>query len=226
MEGSVNIENRRESKYSPERMFISIIYGVLLGYSRPSHMEILSTDSVFKKVAGLAYFPVQSTISRFLGGLKAAAARQIAHLNFDFLMKFRDGFKQIKIITLDMDSHVTTVYGNQQRTGVGYNPKKKGRRSYHPILCFIGETRDYIGGLLRSGKHHTSYNDVPFLKGIIKKLPSHIEKIKLRADSGFFGMEMLRFLVKKSIEFYIVVLMQPAVGSKEDRDDRQLEENR
>ncbi len=214
LEERVKVEGRRESKYSAGRMFVSLLYGVFLGYSRPSHMEVLSTDKVFQRVAGLVGFPVQSTISRFLSGLRVAIARRLALLNFDLLMKFREGFKGFKEITLDMDSHVTPVYGNQQRTGIGYNPKKKGRRSYHPLFCFIGETRDYIAGLFRSGKHHTSYNALPFLKGIIKRVPSHIEKIRLRADSGFFSLELLKFLIRGSIEFYIVVPIQPWVQKK------------
>lgn len=126
-------------------------------------------------------------------------------------MRFRDGLKAPMTITLDLDSHVTTVYGSQQRAGAGYNPKKKGRKSYHPLLCFIGETRDYMGGLLRSGKRHTSYNAVQFLKGIMKKLPSHMEKIRLRADSGFFSLDMIEFLVRKTIDLTVVVPMQPWV---------------
>jgi hypothetical protein len=39
---------------------------------------------------------------------------------------------------------VKTVYGNQQRAKKGYNPKKPGRKSFHPLLCFIGETRDFL----------------------------------------------------------------------------------
>jgi hypothetical protein len=54
-------------------------------------------------------------------------------------------------LTLDLDSLVTPVFGGQQRAAVGYNPKKKGRNSYPTLLCFIGETRDYPGGLFRSG---------------------------------------------------------------------------
>jgi hypothetical protein len=214
LQEKVTVEGRRESKYSVGGMFVSLLYGIFLGYSRPSHMEVLSTDSVFQKAAGLFDFPVQSTISRFLSGLKVKVAHRLALLNFDLLMEFRGGFKGFKEITLDLDSHVTSVYGSQQRTGIGYNPKKKGRKSYHPLFCFIGETRDYIAGLLRSGKHHTSYNAIPFLKGVIKKLPSHIEKIKLRADSGFFSIDMLKFLIRRSIEFYVVVPMQPWVQKK------------
>ena len=214
IENRVKVEGRRKSKYRIGDMLISCLYGMFLGYPRPGQMEILSADRVFQKVAGLVSFPVQSTISRFLNALKVSVAKEIAGFNFDLLMKFRDGFKALKGITLDLDSHVTPVYGTQQRAGLGYNPKKKGRKSYHPLLCFIGETRDYIGGLFRSGTHHTSYNAVKFLKGMIKKLPSHIEDIKLRADGGFFSREMIEYLIKKRIEFYMVVPIQPWVQKK------------
>jgi len=190
------------------------LYGMFLGYPRPGQMEVLSKDEVFQKVTGLISFPVQSTISRFLSGLKVAVALQLASLNFDLLLKFRDGFRGFTRLTLDLDSHVLSVYGKQQRAGRGYNPKKKGRGSYHPLLCFIGETRDYLAGLLRSGKHHTSYQVIPFLKGILKRLPTHIRKIRLRADSGFFDLDFLRFLVKRSVEFYVVVPLQPWLQKK------------
>jgi len=130
----------------------------------------------------------------------------------------------------DRDSHVIPVYGNQQRALMGYNPNppdcprragKKGRKSYHPcltdrqaLLCFVGETRDYIGGVLRSGKHHSSYKCVEFVRGLVKRLPSHIKKIRLRADSGFFNTELIKYLVKEDIEFAIVVPMQPWVQRK------------
>lgn len=214
IEQGVPVEGRRQCKYSVGTMLVSLLYGMFLGYPRPSQMEVLATDKVFQKIAGLVSFPVQSTISRFLDGLKVVVARQIAVLNFDLLLKFREGFRAFFSITLDLDSHVSPVYGRQQRAGRGYNPKKKGRRSYHPLFCFIGETRDYLAGLLRSGKHHTSYQAIPFLKGILKKLPAHIQKIRLRADSGFFSLDFLKFLVKRSIEFYVVVPLQPWIQKK------------
>jgi hypothetical protein len=210
----VKVAGRRKSKYSIGKMFVGCLYGMFLGYHRPGQMDVLVADKVFQRVAGLISFPVQSTISRFLRSLKVSVAREIARFNFDLLVKFRVGFKELQSITLDLDSHVSPVYGNQQRAGLGYNPKKKGRKSYHPLLCFIGETRDYIAGLFRSGKHHSSYNAVKFLKGVIEKLPSHIKHIRLRADGGFFSREMLKFLLKKEIEFYIVVPIQPWVQKK------------
>lgn len=214
IEQGIRVEGRRECKYSVSAMLVSLLYGMFLGYPRPGQMEVLSKDEVFQKVTGLISFPVQSTISRFLSGLKVAVALQLASLNFDLLLRFRDGFRRFARLTLDLDSHVLSVYGKQQRAGRGYNPKKKGRGSYHPLLCFIGETRDYLAGLLRSGKHHTSYRVIPFMKGILKRLPTHIRKIRLRADSGFFDLAFLRFLVKRSIEFYVVVPLQPWLQKK------------
>lgn len=214
IENRVKVQGRRKSKYSVGDMLTGCLYAMFLGYPRPGQMEVLSTDKVFQVLAGLVSFPVQSTISRFLSSLKVIVARQIADFNFDLLMKFRGGFKAFISITLDLDSHVTTVYGNQQRAGLGYNPKKKGRKSYHPLLCFLGESRDYLGGLFRSGKHHSSYHAVKFLKALIKRLPRHIEQIRLRSDSGFFSGEMIRYLMKEHIEFYMVVPMQPWVQKK------------
>ena len=210
----IKVEGRRKSKYGIGDMLISCLYAMFLGYPRPGQMDNLIADRVFQKVAGLVSFPVQSTLSRFLKAVKVSVAREIAAFNFDLLMRFRDGFKKMKRITLDLDSHVTPVYGSQQRAGLGYNPKKKGRKSYHNLLCFVGETRDYIGGFFRSGKHHTSYNAVKFLKGMIKKLPSRIEHIKLRADGGFFSRDMIKYLVKEKIEFYMAVPIQPWVQKK------------
>jgi len=201
------VEVKKDRGYAADQMFLSILYGILLGLNRPYHMMELVTDKVFQKVASLDGFPTQSTISRFFQGMRMAISRQIYHINYSLLMKIRGGFKGFfNGITADLDSHVTPVYGHQQRTKRGYNPKKKGRKSFHPILCFIGETRDFLAGKLRSGDHHTSYNAKGFLCSIIKALPVGIKR--LRADSGFFSIEFIKWLKKKGIEFFIAVPLQ------------------
>jgi len=214
MEQQVQIAGRRRSKFSVGTMLTGLLYGLFLGYARTGQMGVLVTDKVFLKIAGFLYFPVQPTISRFLSGLKVAVAQQIALLNFRLLMQLRKGFEDFQELTLDMDLHVTPVYGRQQRAAVGYNPKKKGRKCYQTMLCHIGETRDYLGGLFRSGNHHSSYQAIPFLKKMLGRLPAHLKKIRFRADSGFFKREFLQFLVKREIEFYVVVPLQPWVQKK------------
>jgi len=50
-------------------------------------------------------------------------------VNVGLLMKSGDHFKGYTVITLDFDSHVSTVYGKQQRASKGHSPKKPGRKS-------------------------------------------------------------------------------------------------
>ncbi len=48
--------------------------------------------------------------------------------------------------TLDLDSSVIGVHGSPEGADKGFNPKKKGQNSYHPLLCFVAETRECLRG--------------------------------------------------------------------------------
>ena len=58
---------------------------------------------------------------------------------------------QLDEITVDTDTTVHTLFGNQMGGRKSYNPKNKGKKSYQPILSFIAETREYAAGALRTG---------------------------------------------------------------------------
>lgn len=164
-------------------------------------------------------FPVQSTISRFLSRVSRGLIEQLHGVDLNLLVSVRQGFRAFRRLTLDLDSHVSVVYGSQQRAKRGYNPKKRGRGSYHPLLCSIGETRDYLGGVYRPGNRHTSYGALDFLKNMLTLLPDEVRgKVKrLRADSGFFCYRLMRWLIKKGIEYFIVLPMQPWVQKEIQR---------
>jgi hypothetical protein len=130
-------------------------------------------------------------------------------MNYFLLMKARRDFEEWSKITLDLDSHVRTVYGNQQRASVGYNPKKPGRASFHSLFCFIGETRDFFHGIFRTGKAHSCRGVKRFVDECLKKIPEGIREIYLRADSGFYNGEFLDYLEMKKIAYAIVVKLYP-----------------
>ena len=58
---------------------------------------------------------------------------------------------KLEIVTLDTDTTVHTLYGQQMGGRKSYNPKNKGKRSYQPMLTFMAETREYLWGGLRNG---------------------------------------------------------------------------
>jgi Transposase DDE domain. len=208
LESAVAIE-KRESKFSVGGMLVCLLYAVILDLKRQSDTVVLRLDKVFQKIAGFDDYPVQSTISRFLKSFRVETAKGIAHVNHSLLMKSRRQFDDWGKITLDLDSHVRTAYGHQQRASVGYNPKKPGRPSFHPLFCFIGETRDFLHGLFRTGKAHSCRGVKSFVDECLKKIPEGIREIYLRADSGFYDGDFLNYLEMKKIMYAIVVKLYP-----------------
>jgi hypothetical protein len=60
------------------------------------------------------------------------------------------------------------------------------------------ETRDYLGGMLRSGNRTSAYKAKDFLTAMLHKLPGEITVTRLRADSGFFSLDFLHWLARTS----------------------------
>jgi len=58
---------------------------------------------------------------------------------------------ELSAITLDTDTTVHTLFGQQIGARKGYNPRHRDKPSYQPILTFLAETREYAGGELRKG---------------------------------------------------------------------------
>jgi len=79
-------------------------------------------------------------------------------------------------ITLDADSTVKSVCGNQECAGKGYNTTKKGTKSYHPLLVFVSEIKLLYHTWFRTGSAYTSNGIVDFLKEVRTSLPKNITK--------------------------------------------------
>jgi len=146
----------------------------------------LVADKVFQKIVHLGRLPSQSTVSRFLGKITVHKAQHLARINQVLMGYVCKGFRGMSEVTLDIDSHVIPVFGSQHRTRRGYNPKKRGRKSYHPLLCFVGETWDCIGGLLRPG-NCTNHHVKEFLKEMLRRVSGEARR-RLRADKRLFQL--------------------------------------
>jgi len=90
-----------------------------------------------------------------------------------------------------------TRYGEQEGATKGYNPKKRGRKSHHPLMAFISECRMVANFWLRSGDSHTANNFYSFLEDTLSRLKGKTIGL-LRADSGFYSKEIFDYLEKKT----------------------------
>lgn len=117
-------------------------------------------------------------------------------------------------IIFDLDSTVLILYGKQEFANIGYNPIKKGRPSYHPILCFNGITKDFWHGELRPGDVHTSTGVLELLASCFAKLPSSVKVVIIRADKGFYDHKTVEYLESKKALFAIVAKITKPVKTK------------
>jgi hypothetical protein len=73
------------------------------------------------------------------------------------------GWAQVTGGNLNLDSTVLTRYGKQEGARKGYNPKKRGRRSHHPLLAFV--SAGYVVNLWnRSGDTSSGQGCVSFFR--------------------------------------------------------------
>jgi hypothetical protein len=149
--------------------------------------------------------PLQSTLWRFLASLGGHVADQLLGIQ----RKLRErvwSAANVKLIsvTLDTDTTVHTLYGNQMGARKSYNPKNKGKKSYQPILTFIAETREYVMGGLHNGDRPTGKQIATHVRRAVEALPSGVETVYARADSGFYCREAVEAYLETGCRFIVV----------------------
>lgn len=197
---------QRQGDYTPADLILALLYALAAGLRRINKTELLQYNGTFVDLLGLTRFPDESSLRRFLRRLPTQAIRQLATLH-DRLRAQLFGLPQApSSLIFDLDSVVLTLYGHQQGARLGYNPKKKGRRSYHPLLCFEAQRQQFWHGSLRPGDASANTGVVFFFRRCLAKVPSNLARARLRvrADSGFFSGKFIGALEALGLGYVIV----------------------
>ena len=194
------------SDYHPADMILIFLYVLIAGLSRVNKTDILQYNGLFVSLVGLPQFPDETALRRFLQRLTPRSIRQIARLH-DQLRAQLFGLPHPRTsLTFHMDSVVLTLYGKQQGARIGYNPRKKGRPSYHPLLCFEAHGQEFWLGSLRPGDAASNTGARAFVQRCLHKVPSTIarSRIRLLSDSGFFSGKLVDDLDQAGCGYIIV----------------------
>lgn len=207
---------QRNINYLPSDLILSLLYAIMAGLRRINKTEILQYNGVFLSLLGLPRFPDQSTLRRFLKRLPPKAIRQLVTLHDQLRAKLFALPKPRSSLIFDLDSVVLTLYGKPQFARVGYNPKKRGRRSYHPLLCFEAHLQEFWHGSLRPGNTVAATGAVHFIKVCLAKVPSSIarSRIRFRADAGLFGKRVIELLDQERCGYAIVAKLYSTIKAK------------
>jgi hypothetical protein len=210
LDSGLSIVRGANATYSVADAVVMLALGVLAGAKHLSHLAILGCDPVLRKLFNWEQFPDETTFGRIFRLFSQKNCTELANVESSMRKKVWSK-KWFGRITLDMDSTVKGVYGNQQGAKKGYNPKKKGQKSYHPLLCFIAETRECLHNWFRSGDTYSANGCVGFMKECIARLPKRIWQIVVRGDSAFFDGALFDFLEEKGIFFMVKVKLKGLV---------------
>jgi len=199
---------RHESRgeFQGADLMLALAFAVIAGLRRINKTEILQYNGPFLAVLGLRRFPDQSTLRRFLKRLPPGAIRRFVAVHDQLRQQLERVPTPPSSLIFDLDSVVLTLYGKQQGARIGYNPKKHGRRSYHPLLCFEALRQEFWHGSLRPGDAACSTGVIPFLQRCLAKAPMRIarSRIRVRADAGYFSGKLVHFLEKQGLGYVIV----------------------
>lgn len=201
---AVSVE-RTTKAMSSYQFILAIVLGLYIGFARLNQLRYIAQDPLLAGILKIAKLPPQCTFWRFLNSLHSGVARQILSIQ----QRMREavwaaGNIRLKSVTIDTDTTVHTLYGNQMGARKSYNPKNKGKKSYQPILSFLAETREFIAGELRNGDRPTGKQINRHLQEVFQSLPQCVTSISARADSGFYCWEAVEAYEKFKCQFIVV----------------------
>jgi len=205
---------QRNNRYTVGELLLAILYPIILGLERIETTQLLQHNGVFRYLSGLPTYPDPTTLRRFLLRMTPQALIRLRKLHDRFLARMISKPHLPSRLILDLDSTVLVVYGKQQGAEVGYNPTKHGRRSYHPLLCFEGQTKDFWHGELRPGNVHSASGTLDLLKACFAKIPSEIRSVIIRADKGFYDHRIVECLEECKACFVIVARLTRPIKRK------------
>lgn len=180
----------------------AFLMSVVVGAQRFAHCEWLRADKVLHAMLGLERFPSDDTIRNFF--LRFSQA----HIEAFWRPLWRWLLRLVKSpaagLALDLDSTVFGREGKQEGARKGFNPRRKGRTSHHPLLAVLAEAPFILHGWLRSGNTGAARGVVPFLQEALALLPEGMSLRTVRADSGFFDGALLDFLEARALPYVVV----------------------
>jgi hypothetical protein len=116
----------------PTETFTPFLVSVLSGARRFAPASLLRFDKALHCLLGIMRFPTDDTMrnlfKRFSQGKVSEFFSHLTQWQIQRLPERSEGY------SLDLDSTVFERYGRQQGALRGYNPKKHGRPSHHPLL--------------------------------------------------------------------------------------------
>ena len=184
--------------YNPVQIILGLFAGVWCGASRFGHLDIVRYDTTLCNLLGWNRGAAHRAYQRYLNKFSQATNQRVFSELFSWL------FSELVFdnYTLDFDSTVMVRQGSQEGAAKGYNPKRPGRPSHHPLLAFVSDVRMIANYWLRPGNTSASTNYLSFLEDTLSRLQDKRVGL-IRMDSSFFSGNILGYLEQRQLSYII-----------------------
>lgn len=184
---------------------LAMVLACYVGFSRLHHVRFLKREPMLTGILQVTALPPQCTFWRFLASLHLGVARQLLAVQRQMRERvWQAAHVELSAVTLDTDTTVHTLFGNQMGARKSCNPKNKGKKSYQPILTFVAETKEYVAGSLRTGDRPSGAEIATHLDSVFSAVPATVKILYARADSGFYCWEAIQAYQKRNCRFILV----------------------
>lgn len=184
--------------YNPIQLIYGLFSGIWCGANCFGHLDVVRYDAALCKLLGWERGADHRAYQRYFNKFTQAINQRLFSELYGWF------FSQLTFdnYTLDFDSTVMVREGCQEGAVKGYNPKRPGRPSHHPLLAFVSDVRMIANYWLRPGNTSASTNYLPFLDDTLSRLSDkHVGLIRM--DSGFFSKDILDYLENKHLHYII-----------------------
>ena len=184
--------------YKPLQLILGLFAGVWCGASCFGHLDVVRYDAALCRLLGWERGADHRAYQRYFNKFSQAINQRVFSELFSWFFSelIFDNY------TLDFDSTVMVREGHQEGAAKGYNPKRPGRLSHHPLLAFVSDVRMIANYWLRPGNTSAGTNYLSFLEDTLSRLQG--KKVGLiRMDSGFFSGDILDYLEQRQLHYII-----------------------
>jgi hypothetical protein len=181
--------------YSMPDIIRTLIDAQVAGESRIFGIERLSADPIFRELSG-GDVPSVDTFYKDLARFDDETLLQLEDLMAG------EGLRALRAspraeIHVDIDTTVEEQFSEQREGAVkGYNPRYRGRPSYHPILLRIPEIGNLcVGAVLRPGNTTLGNGDLDHLRRWLRRIKEAVGsgcRITVRVDSAGDFAELIK----------------------------------
>jgi hypothetical protein len=196
------VHPKREPKLGGYRMVSGILMLLFIGFQRLGHFAYIRKDSMLCGILRVSMLPVVSTFWRYLGSLTIIQSASLVRLGGSLRKKVWELCEyRPRRVTVNIDTTVSTVYGQIEGARKGHNPKHRGKKGLRPVLCFLAETREYLCGTQRRGETITNREVVRQIVQFRRLLPEYVEQITVHGDGEFLGWKTVETCMKERFSF-------------------------